>query len=76
MKKYYVSGVREYDGVCERVTDDQSKFWTVYQRLKDCSSEAMFDLCFKSEAEELVKVLEERDQLAEEIHKSIEDVNN
>ncbi|OIV46777.1 hypothetical protein BK025_09045 [Sodalis sp. TME1] len=76
MKKYYVSGVREYDGVCERVTDEQSEFWTVYQRIKDCTSEAMFDLCFRSEAEEVVKVLEERDHLSEKNHKSIKDANN
>lgn len=41
--KFYASGVREVNGECERVEDDEANFWTVYERLDDGTERAVAD---------------------------------
>lgn len=48
---YYVSGVREADGNCEIVPDDQADFFTVYRRKANGESEAVSDHNTRAEAE-------------------------
>lgn len=41
--RYYVHGVKESEDQCTCVADDVAEFWTVYERLEDGTSNAIFD---------------------------------
>lgn len=49
--EYYVSGVREVDGNCEIVADEEATFFTVYRRHPNGESEALSDHPTRAEAQ-------------------------
>ena len=48
--EYYVSGVREVDGNCEIVSDEEANFFSVYRRHPNGESEALSDHPTRAEA--------------------------
>ncbi|SXZ03433.1 hypothetical protein [Klebsiella pneumoniae] len=49
--KFYVAGVIEKDGNCELASDEETQFWTVYERQPDGTSQAICDCDGRQAAE-------------------------
>lgn len=56
MDEYFVHGAIERDGVVERVSDEEARFWTVYKQIGELSY-AVFDCCARPDAEAAVSLL-------------------
>lgn len=48
---YEISGVREYDGCCEPVTDDEAQFWSLYGHIQGAGLECIGDFDTREHAE-------------------------
>jgi len=47
---FYFSGVIDYNGECQQVSDDEAQFWTVYERNSDGLSSAICDCYHRDDA--------------------------
>lgn len=54
--KYFVSGATELEGDVIRVSDEEAKFWTVYEYRVHLSY-AVFDCCTREDAEAAATLL-------------------
>lgn len=55
--KYFVHGCTDDGECCERVSDEDAQFWTVYRRNEDGTSEAQFDCVTREDAKHAVRML-------------------
>jgi len=61
--KYFVNGATELEGDVIRVSDEDAKFWTVYE-YRGVLSYAVFDCCTRKDAEAAANLLNKLDQVA------------
>jgi hypothetical protein len=59
MDKFYISGVVDFGDHCERVIDEEAKFWTVYERLANGTSQAICDCDSRENAEHAAERMNE-----------------
>lgn len=52
---YEVHGVKEWDGDCEQVPDEEAHFWTLYGHIPDQGLEAIGDFISRKAAEDVME---------------------